>query len=64
MILSQSLGMCITTKMWRREEMDEEILEWYIIGCKIVQDPKMTPQNKNDFRECLITLRRMVESDD
>lgn len=42
--------------------LDDEITHWYLIGCHILQHPKLDKFNKEKFASFLETLNRMVEA--
>ena len=42
------------------KEIDDDIIKWYIIGCHIIQHPKLDKFNKEKFISFLKTLEQMA----
>ena len=42
------------------QEIDNDILKWYIVGCHLIQNPKLDDFNKKKLKEFLKTLTLML----
>ena len=41
--------------------LEDSITLWYIVGCKYIQDPRLTLKEKKQLKDCIETLSRMIE---
>lgn len=43
------------------QEIDNDMIKWYIVGCQIIQKGDLNDFNKKKFKEFLKTLSLMAE---
>lgn len=42
------------------QEIDNDIIKWYIVGCHLIQNPELNQFNKKKLKEFLNTLTLML----
>lgn len=45
--------------MVENNELNNDILEWYVVGCHIIQNPNLNELSKEKFKDSLNTLKMM-----